>query len=412
MTRTDQSKTSDPPPEPPNASTAENEALSVAYSQMSKAELDTKENELHAKLNATIKELKSNMNDEQQQLVDRMVEAQWLKVNRELSDQQKPKTNINPELRDLIREVNKAVQPERICWNTIVRRKGSTVAEYHETILSAMSASDVFRNVSAGQKKRLADLIAQTWEEKWTHTLDAKLELYFTEQEKANRISKEAAKTLRAQRSKIIQYIKLGVFNKDMLLELLSDGLNRLSSDHLGNGTCREPQVSSLASADMWSVLSGTACYLVPCNRNTRRTSVKWRYRDKEVTHGFPVKNLREFFFCSKRLVSAGYDAPNRSLFLKFGENCLYQYFNVGEDLVLGLINAPSHGSYASQRICYSFKYERVVFLPSPEANKDMRGHSAKYSEIKRPSKEELQQKRRALEEELEQVLGELNESD
>jgi hypothetical protein len=43
----------------------------------------------------------------------------------------------------------------------------------------------------------------------------------------------------------------------------------------------------------------------------------------------------------------------------------MYQYFNVPEDMVRGLINASSHGSYASRRICYAFKYERLPF-PSP----------------------------------------------
>jgi len=88
------------------------------------------------------------------------------------------------------------------------------------------------------------------------------------------------------------------------------------------------------------------------------------RYRDTEVTHGFPIKDLKEFFFFSTSIVSAGYDPSSYTLFLKFSDRELYRYSSVPESVVKSLIEATSHGSFARRYICYSFQYERVYWPP------------------------------------------------
>jgi hypothetical protein len=113
----------------------------------------------------------------------------------------------------------------------------------------------------------------------------------------------------------------------------------------------------------IWKATPGRTAYRVPIPPKARATRRPRSYRDAQVTHGFPVANLREFFFHSRTLVSAGYDSENRRLFLKFAENCIYEYADVPEEVVIGLLNAPSHGRYAHWNICYSFKYQRVTHV-------------------------------------------------
>ncbi len=108
-----------------------------------------------------------------------------------------------------------------------------------------------------------------------------------------------------------------------------------------------------------WTTDSGKSLR-VPFTPNPRWTSGRRRYRDGEVTHGFPPKHLKEFFFYSTSIVSAAYDELNQRLFLKFSESELYQYSDVPEDVVRALLAAASHGSYARRYICYSFRYERI----------------------------------------------------
>lgn len=128
--------------------------------------------------------------------------------------------------------------------------------------------------------------------------------------------------------------------------------------------TTREKQPPA---KDIWTVKPGqSAACLVPHEVNPRHRSKKRRYRDKEVPHGFPVANLREFFFYSRRIASAAYDAPNRRLYLKFDASTLYQYFDVPENVARDLLKMVSPGSYAYRHICYAFKYERLPFPPPP----------------------------------------------
>lgn len=49
--------------------------------------------------------------------------------------------------------------------------------------------------------------------------------------------------------------------------------------------------------SDYWRVYSGKTDMRVPYAPNPRHRSLRRRCRDSEVTHGFPVRHLREFFF-------------------------------------------------------------------------------------------------------------------
>lgn len=120
----------------------------------------------------------------------------------------------------------------------------------------------------------------------------------------------------------------------------------------------RHDQDSS--NRNYWSARPGEVSCKVPYVMNPRWTSMRRRYRDTEVTHGFPIKGLKEFFFFSTSIVSAGYDPSTDTLFLKFSDRELYRYSCVPESVVKSLIEATSHGSFARRYVCYSFQYERV----------------------------------------------------
>ena len=129
------------------------------------------------------------------------------------------------------------------------------------------------------------------------------------------------------------------------------------------HGQTKPQQNSKSQSSDYyWSNQSGERSYRVPYVMNSRWTSSRRKYRDDDVTHGFPIDGLKEFFFFSTSIVSAGYDPNNHILFLKFSEHYLYRYSNVPEHVVKSLIEAQSYGSFARRYICNSYHYERVVW--------------------------------------------------
>ena len=124
------------------------------------------------------------------------------------------------------------------------------------------------------------------------------------------------------------------------------------------------PHSQDAPNRNYWRTRPGEFSCKVPYVMNPRWTSMRRRYRDTEVTHGFPIKDLKEFFFFSTSIVSAGYDPSSYTLFLKFSDRELYRYSSVPESVVKSLIEATSHGSFARRYICYSFQYERVYWPP------------------------------------------------
>lgn len=348
-----------------------------AILQMSDEEAAVAEAKILAEIDSIVEKLlgKEEDADTPEKKAIRAKRKKMIEIVKKRAEQGKPIDVIESDsaLSRMIREINRMrngadVPPETpIPWRQLLSQKASTLKEYRQRIFEAISSSEDLKCIDNARKSKLADLFAQNWESNRTRILAGKIDHLINEEEAAKRITKDGAEALRNQRMKIVEDLKLGRFNTDKLGERLYDGMKQLARNR-GSDSCHPPPALLPTGPDIWTAVSGSDCYMVPYQSKPRSTSTQRRYRDKEITHGFPVKNLREFFFFSNRVVSAGYDAPNRRLYLKFDANSMYQYFNVPEDMVRGLINASSHGSYASRRICYAFKYERLPFPPPPPA--------------------------------------------
>jgi hypothetical protein len=62
----------------------------------------------------------------------------------------------------------------------------------------------------------------------------------------------------------------------------------------------------------------------------------------------------------SSMLKSIGYDSESQTLELEFKSGEVWQYMDVPAEEFEGLMNAPSHGSYARQNIIESYHETRV----------------------------------------------------
>jgi hypothetical protein len=62
----------------------------------------------------------------------------------------------------------------------------------------------------------------------------------------------------------------------------------------------------------------------------------------------------------SSNLLSVGYDRLNRVMEIEFNSGHVYQYFNVPEEIYIGLLNASSHGKYFHQHIRNAYQYRQV----------------------------------------------------
>jgi KTSC domain len=62
----------------------------------------------------------------------------------------------------------------------------------------------------------------------------------------------------------------------------------------------------------------------------------------------------------SSMLKSIGYDSNTQTLELEFKSGEVWQYMDVPAEEFEGLMNAPSHGSYARQNIIESYHESRV----------------------------------------------------
>lgn len=74
---------------------------------------------------------------------------------------------------------------------------------------------------------------------------------------------------------------------------------------------------------------------------------------------GFPDPAIAEIFLISSSIVSAGYNAAKRRLYIKFKSHIVYEYFSVPLSVYEGFINAPSHGKFAAENIYSRFSYVR-----------------------------------------------------
>ena len=62
----------------------------------------------------------------------------------------------------------------------------------------------------------------------------------------------------------------------------------------------------------------------------------------------------------SSNIRSVGYDATAQTLEIEFHSGGIYHYFEVPESVHLGLLAAPSKGTYFHERIEDRYRYRRV----------------------------------------------------
>lgn len=80
-------------------------------------------------------------------------------------------------------------------------------------------------------------------------------------------------------------------------------------------------------------------------------------YQKRGFQPGFPDPAIFEVFVKSSMIISAGYDAASRTLYLKFQSGAIYRYFDVPQAIFDGLLRAESVGRYANAQILHRFKY-------------------------------------------------------
>lgn len=61
----------------------------------------------------------------------------------------------------------------------------------------------------------------------------------------------------------------------------------------------------------------------------------------------------------SSNIRSVGYEPETQRLYIQF-RTALYVYSGVPESVYIGLMNAPSHGTYHAKYIKYCYPYQRV----------------------------------------------------
>ena len=62
----------------------------------------------------------------------------------------------------------------------------------------------------------------------------------------------------------------------------------------------------------------------------------------------------------SSNVRAIGYDRKHRALEIEFHNGAVYQYFDVPEDVYLGLLNASSVGGYLAAEVKGYYRYSRV----------------------------------------------------
>lgn len=93
-------------------------------------------------------------------------------------------------------------------------------------------------------------------------------------------------------------------------------------------------------------------------------------YRNTAYTPGFPDPNVFEYFVKSSHIVSIGYRADTRVLYVKFQHTGVYRYFDVPQTLFESFIMAESPGSFRNKFID-NYRYEackekNVAYAPDP----------------------------------------------
>ncbi len=89
--------------------------------------------------------------------------------------------------------------------------------------------------------------------------------------------------------------------------------------------------------------------------------SNRHNYTWQKYSDGFPEATVDEFFLNSSHIVSAGYHAQRKILYLKFLGDEIYLYFDVPEFIFLHLLKASSSGRYALKFIYNRFRYRKFT---------------------------------------------------
>lgn len=89
-------------------------------------------------------------------------------------------------------------------------------------------------------------------------------------------------------------------------------------------------------------------------------TASRQSYNKQASRPGFPDKTVSEIFLKSSHIVSAGYRATKRKMYIKFKGGAVYEYSNVPKHIWEDFLAAKSHGKFAHANIYHSFKYRRM----------------------------------------------------
>lgn len=81
-------------------------------------------------------------------------------------------------------------------------------------------------------------------------------------------------------------------------------------------------------------------------------------YQKQSFRPGFSDPAVLEVFVKSSMIISAGYNAAESILYLKFQNGSVYRYFNVPGSIFNNFLGAESQGKYANRNILRSFRYE------------------------------------------------------
>jgi len=84
-------------------------------------------------------------------------------------------------------------------------------------------------------------------------------------------------------------------------------------------------------------------------------------YSQQEFTPGFPDETVFEVFIKSSHIVSAGYNASSKKLYIKFDCGSVYEYLDVEKLVWNEFLEACPHGTYANKHIYRSYKYRKCT---------------------------------------------------
>jgi curved DNA-binding protein CbpA len=90
------------------------------------------------------------------------------------------------------------------------------------------------------------------------------------------------------------------------------------------------------------------------------RSTPRHTYNKRSFTPGFPGSSVTEVFVKSSNILSVGYDSLRKTLYIKFHDGSVYEYYDVPHSMFDQLIDANSHGSFAHRYIYSRFRQKRI----------------------------------------------------